>query len=143
MTDARLDSAYGAVEDGGVRGEEARASPQRPHFRALVQALALLCVVSAGVSMNARTAVAPVLDKIVDDDDDRAAVHVAALTTRTLFLPTTFAPTLAPFSRVAAPLKDEEARIHALEDKIDALRSREAAQEARRDGQRRDTAGPV
>ena len=59
MTDARLDSAYGAVEDGGVRGEEARASPQRPHFRALVQALALLCVVSAGVSMNARTAVAP------------------------------------------------------------------------------------
>ena len=89
MTDARLDSAYGAVEDGGVRGEEARASPQRPHVRALVQALALLCVVSAGVSMNARTAVAPVLDKIVDDDDDRAAVHVAALTTRTLFLPTT------------------------------------------------------
>ena len=27
MTDARLASAYGAVEDGGVRGEEARASP--------------------------------------------------------------------------------------------------------------------
>ena len=43
-----------------------------------------------------------------------------------------FAPTPAPFSRhtVAAPLKDEEAQIQALEDKIDALRSREAAQEA-------------
>jgi hypothetical protein len=55
----------------------------------------------------------------------------------------TFAPTPAPFSRhtVAAPLKDEEAQIQALEDKIDALRSREAAQEARRAGQRHDTAG--